>query len=107
MKRRLLSKAIFLAGDIAIIIFQDGHIGKKEYAQGVALLTSVFEDARDYLSIAPPDDPYLFEVLDWCIVCTFVVNGDTLSEDLRELTVRSTFAVAFALHSLYFTIAHP
>ncbi|KAF8551763.1 hypothetical protein OG21DRAFT_1477998 [Imleria badia] len=81
----LLSRAVEIAGNLAICRMQESTIGDRKWEEGQALLSSALDDAQIYLAKAPPDTRHRKSVLYWYIALTLADRGPELSTDLREL----------------------
>ncbi|KAK0442095.1 hypothetical protein EV421DRAFT_594135 [Armillaria borealis] len=53
--------------------------------EGVAFLTSAFEDSKTYIKQAPPDNRHMKYALYWNILLTLAIQGPDISVNLREL----------------------
>lgn len=64
-----------------------GTIGssQQEYEEGYAFLSSAYEDAKTFMSEAPPDARHQKTILNWYILLTIVLRGPELSLELEEL----------------------
>lgn len=83
----LLSRAVEIAGNLAICRIQESTIGDRKWDEGLALLSSALDDAQIYLAKAPPDTRHRKSVLYWYIALTLADKGPELSTDLRQLKV--------------------
>ncbi|KAI0685722.1 hypothetical protein C8T65DRAFT_678749 [Cerioporus squamosus] len=54
-------------------------------AEGTAFLMSAWEDAKTFISEAPPDTRHMLGMIGWYVLLTVLIRGPELSEDLREL----------------------
>ncbi|KAF8434497.1 hypothetical protein L210DRAFT_3613826 [Boletus edulis BED1] len=81
----LLSRAIEIAGNLAICRIQESTIGDRKWEEGLSLLSSALDDAHIYLAEAPPDTRHRKSVLYWFLALTLADKGPELSEDLKEL----------------------
>lgn len=81
----LLSRAVEIAGNLAICRIQESTIGDRKWDEGHAFLSSALDDAQIYLAQAPPDTRHRKSVLYWYIALTLADKGPELSTDLREL----------------------
>jgi hypothetical protein len=85
----LLSRAVEIAGNLAICRIQESTIGDRKWDEGLALLSSALDDAQIYLAKAPPDTRHRKSVLYWYIALTLADKGPELSTDLTQLKVRT------------------
>lgn len=83
----LLSRAVEIAGNLAICRIQESTVGDHKWDEGQALLSSALDDAQIYLAQAPPDTRHRKSVLYWYMALTLADKGPELSTDLRELKV--------------------
>lgn len=93
-----LWRAVEHAGDLGLTMLASASTGDAEYVQGVAFLMSALDDAKAFVSEAPPDARHLHTVLNWYIILSVAISGPDLSLDFRELDVRtphSTFVQMF------------
>lgn len=88
----MMKRAIEFAGNLGIntvVNPQSVGVGKE---LGIAFLTSAMEDAKDFISNAPPDSRHLQEVVDWYMLMTITLKGPELDMSLVDFMV-STFNV--------------
>ncbi|CDO78082.1 hypothetical protein BN946_scf184702.g3 [Trametes cinnabarina] len=86
MRSRMLWRAVGHAAQRGLAILR--HAAEwytQARVEGTAYLMSAWEDAKTYVTEAPPDGRLMLEVLSWYALLTILVRGDELSEDLREL----------------------
>ncbi|KAL4078118.1 hypothetical protein V8B97DRAFT_2102188 [Scleroderma yunnanense] len=74
----LMHRAVEIAGNLGICRIQESR-------EGVAFLTSSLEDAKAYISQAPPDARHMKNVIYWYICLTIAMKGPEMSEKLSEL----------------------
>lgn len=89
----LLSRAVEIAGNLAICRMQESTVGDRKWEEGQALLSSALDDAQIYLAEAPPDTRHRKSVLYWYIALTLADRGPELSTDLKELKASVTSGV--------------
>ncbi|EMD40200.1 hypothetical protein CERSUDRAFT_112406 [Gelatoporia subvermispora B] len=85
MRNYLQWRAVAHAGDLGVSNLQDTRAGNKEYTESVAILMSAYEDAKAFISTAPPDSRNMGMMLNWLVLLTLVIRGPELSTDLHEL----------------------
>ncbi|OCH84093.1 hypothetical protein OBBRIDRAFT_808497 [Obba rivulosa] len=76
--------AVDRAGKLGISILEDQHASSAACAEGIAILTSAYEDAQAFIACAPPDSPYLGAVLNWLVILTLLIRGHDMAPDLQE-----------------------
>ena len=86
---RMMKRAIEFAGNLGINAVVTKPEGK-EKELGVALLTSAMEDAKDFITNAPPDSRYMQEVVDWYMLMTITLKGPELNMSLVDFTVSAS-----------------
>ena len=79
VKNYLLWRAVEHAGNMGVTRLQEATAGSKDYAEGLAFLTSSQEDAKRFIAEAPPDSRNMGTILDWYIICTIALKGPELS----------------------------
>ncbi|CCM00721.1 uncharacterized protein FIBRA_02761 [Fibroporia radiculosa] len=84
VRHYMLWRAVEHAGNMGVSTLQEAVAGQKDYAEGLAFLMSSCEDAKTFISEAPPDNRNMQTILNWYIICTIAVRGSDLSPDLRE-----------------------
>ncbi|KAG2137433.1 uncharacterized protein EDB93DRAFT_766241 [Suillus bovinus] len=83
----LLHRAVELAGNLGVCRIQESSPGDRKYDEGVAFLMSAMEDAKSYVTEAPPDARHMKNVLYWYICLTLTIKGPETPADLQELQV--------------------
>jgi hypothetical protein len=83
----LLHRAVEIAGHLGVCRIQESRPGDRKYDEGVAFLTNAMEDAKAYVTEAPPDARHMKNVLYWYICLTLAIKGPETSADLQELQV--------------------
>jgi hypothetical protein len=87
VKYQLMQRAVDHAGNLGIEILQQmPEVGDAKWYEGIAFLHSALEDAKTYISEAPPDNRNMKTTLYWYILLTVTIKAD-LSPDLGELEV--------------------
>ncbi|KAH7882394.1 hypothetical protein F5I97DRAFT_1816994 [Phlebopus sp. FC_14] len=81
----LMHRAVEIAGNLGVCRIQESKGGDKKWEEGIAFLTSAWEDAKTYVSQAPPDARHMKNVLYWYICLTMAIKGPEMSADLNEL----------------------
>ena len=83
----MMKRAIQFAADLGIKAILNPHLegGGKEL--GVAFLTSAMEDAKDFITNAPPDSRHMQEVVDWYMLMTLTLKGPKLHMSLIDFRV--------------------
>ncbi|KAI0088188.1 hypothetical protein BDY19DRAFT_1071816 [Irpex rosettiformis] len=81
----LLWRATDHAATLGLAKLQGCRAGDVEYSEGVAFLTSALEDAKAFVSEAPPDTGTMSNMITWFILLTIILRGPELSLDLNEL----------------------
>ena len=89
VRNYMLWRAVEHAGDLGVMFLQDAKVGDSRHAEGVAFLMSAWEDAKTFTAEAPPDNRHMQTIVNWYIILTIAIKGPELSEDLRELSVRT------------------
>ncbi|KXN92527.1 hypothetical protein AN958_05382 [Leucoagaricus sp. SymC.cos] len=94
VKYQLMQRAVDHAGNLGIEILQQmPDVGDQKWYEGIAFLHSALEDAKTYISEAPPDNRNMKNVLYWYILLMVTIND--LSPDLHELeSARQKLAIA-------------
>ncbi|OBZ77723.1 hypothetical protein A0H81_02629 [Grifola frondosa] len=87
VRNYMLWRAVEHAGNMGVSLLQEAKAGDKDYAEGVAFLMSAFEDAKTFVSDAPPDARHMHTILNWYIILALAIRGPELSENLGELNV--------------------
>ncbi|KAI0351545.1 hypothetical protein OH77DRAFT_1411022 [Trametes cingulata] len=86
VRNQLLWRAVNHAAQQGLMVLRQAMEGDMQArAEGTAYLMSAWEDAKTYVSEAPPDGRHMLAVLSWYVLLTILVRGPELSEDLREL----------------------
>ncbi|KAI0374602.1 hypothetical protein BV20DRAFT_934661 [Pilatotrama ljubarskyi] len=86
VRNQLLWRAVSHAAQQGLMILREAMEGDMQArAEGTAFLMSAWEDAKAYVSEAPPDGRHMLAVLSWYALLTILVRGPEMSEDLREL----------------------
>lgn len=88
VRNYLLWRATEHAGDLGVTKLAGARVGDQDWDEGIALLMSALEDAKAFISEAPPDARHMGTVLNWYVVLTIAMKGPELSPDLRQLNVR-------------------
>ena len=83
----MMKRAIQFAADLGIKAVLDPQFegGGKEL--GIAFLTSAMEDAKDFVTNAPPDSHHMQEAVDWYMLTTITLKGPELSMGLVDFEV--------------------
>lgn len=90
----LLVRAVDHAAQLGISKLADVNVVRVSVREeAVAFLVSAQEDARTYISVAPPDSRHMSKMLDWSIMLTVTLRGKELSTDLNEFEVCYPVAV--------------
>ncbi|KAI9068811.1 hypothetical protein FKP32DRAFT_1587402 [Trametes sanguinea] len=83
---QMLWRAISYAGQRGLMTLFHAEEGDMQArARGTAYIMSAWEDAKTFMSQAPPDSRDMLAVLSWYVLLTIINRGPQLSEDLREL----------------------
>ena len=69
-------------------------------AEGTAFLMSTWEDTKTFVYKEPPDSRHMLDMVGWYVLLTILIRGPELSEDLRELSVRTWVVPAFVAGEL-------
>ncbi|OSD08264.1 hypothetical protein PYCCODRAFT_1379740 [Trametes coccinea BRFM310] len=86
VRYQMLWRAVGHAAQRGLAILTDAEEGDLQArAEGTAFLMSAWEDAKAYISEAPPDGRHMLAVLSWYALLTILIRGPELSEELREL----------------------
>lgn len=94
----MMRRAIQFAADLGIkAVLNPFEGGGKEL--GVAFLTSAMEDAKDFITNAPPDSRHMQEVVDWYMLMTITLKGPELSMSLVDFEVRILNPSSSSYHS--------
>lgn len=82
---RMMKRAIEFAGNLGItgVVTKPAGGGKE---LGIAFLTSAMEDAKDFITNAPPDSRHMQEVIDWYMLMTITLKGPELHMSLIDFT---------------------
>ncbi|KAK7059703.1 hypothetical protein R3P38DRAFT_2495642 [Favolaschia claudopus] len=82
---QMMQRAVEHAGEMGIQILQEASgSDDKKWAEGIAFLTSALEDAKTYISEAPPDNRHMKNVSYWYILLR-VTTAEEMDADLGEL----------------------
>ena len=83
----MMKRAIEFAGNLGInaVVNPQSVTGGKEL--GIAFLTSAMEDAKDFITNAPPDSRHMQEVVDWYMLLTITLKGPELHMSMIDFTV--------------------
>jgi hypothetical protein len=95
VKIRLLRQATTDAANMGISNLQlvcSGEEEIAEYVVGIALLTSALEDAKTFLSEAPPDTRFMDSMVGWYVLLNMVMRGPEISLDLEEFKVSMSYS---------------
>ncbi len=88
VRNQLLWRATCHAGLRGMEILQQAREGDMAArAEGTAFLMSAWEDAKTFISEAPPDTRHMLGMIGWYVLLTILIRGPELSEELRELDV--------------------
>ncbi|KAI0071533.1 hypothetical protein K474DRAFT_1652388 [Panus rudis PR-1116 ss-1] len=85
VRNYLLWRATEHAGDLGVTKLANARVGEQDWSEGIALLMSSLEDAKTFISVAPPDARHMGSILNWYIVLTMAIKGPDLSLTLHEL----------------------
>ncbi|TBU53389.1 hypothetical protein BD310DRAFT_887831 [Dichomitus squalens] len=86
LRCQMLWRATGHAGQQGLRILKEAGDGDVQArAEGAAFLMSAWEDAKTFISDAPPDARHMLEMLGWYVLLTVVIRGPELSEELKEL----------------------
>ena len=69
---------------------RERRLRRPEWEEGIALLTSAYEDAKTFTIEAPPDAKHMMSMTMWYIVLGIILYGYEYSKELNEISVRST-----------------
>lgn len=83
----LLIRAVMHAFDMGIEVLRMAHEDIEKWEEGIASLTSAWEDAKEFALNAPPDARKMPNAIYWCILLDLALHGPNVSEDLREAQV--------------------
>ncbi|KAJ3566372.1 hypothetical protein NP233_g7052 [Leucocoprinus birnbaumii] len=84
IKYQLLYRAVDHAATLGLeILGQMPEVGDNKWYEGIALLHSALEDAKTYISEAPPDNRNMKNVLYWYILLMITIKD--LDPDLHEI----------------------
>ncbi|KIJ14557.1 hypothetical protein PAXINDRAFT_163312 [Paxillus involutus ATCC 200175] len=81
----LMHRAVEIAGNLGVCRIQESREGDRKWEEGIAFLTSAFEDAKTYVAEAPPDARHMKNVLYWYICLAIAIKGPEMSTNLSEL----------------------
>ncbi|KIJ63203.1 hypothetical protein HYDPIDRAFT_176220 [Hydnomerulius pinastri MD-312] len=81
----LMHRAVEIAGNLGVCRIQESREGERKWEEGIAFMTSAWEDAKTYVSQAPPDARHMKNVLYWYICLTLAIKGPEISVNLNEL----------------------
>ncbi|EGO29215.1 hypothetical protein SERLADRAFT_359379 [Serpula lacrymans var. lacrymans S7.9] len=81
----MMQRAVEIAGDLGVCRLLEAQPGDQKWEEGIAFIVSSLDDAKTYISEAPPDARHMKNVLYWYIVLTLVVKGPSMSPGLTEL----------------------
>ncbi|KAJ7253706.1 hypothetical protein B0H12DRAFT_1116271 [Mycena haematopus] len=82
---QMMQRAVEHAGEMGMQILQEASgVDDKKWIEGIAFLTSAMEDAKTYISEAPPDNRHMKNVLYWYILL-HITMAEEMSADLREV----------------------
>ncbi|KAF9480921.1 hypothetical protein BDN70DRAFT_876939 [Pholiota conissans] len=85
VKYQMMHRAVTHAGEMGMRLLQETEeVGNKKWEEGIAFLTSAFDDAKRFVREAPPDNRYMKNVSYWLVLLTILFAED-LNADLREL----------------------
>ncbi|EIN09007.1 hypothetical protein PUNSTDRAFT_143642 [Punctularia strigosozonata HHB-11173 SS5] len=85
VKTALLNRSVEHAGDLGITALLESHIHGHKWEEGIAFLMSAWEDAKVYMTEAPPDARNMKTVINWYIVLTLAIKGKEVNPDLGDL----------------------
>ncbi|RDX49823.1 hypothetical protein OH76DRAFT_1482910 [Lentinus brumalis] len=86
VRNQLLWRATCHAGLRGMEILQQAREGDMAArAEGTAFLMSAWEDAKTFISEAPPDTRHMLGMIGWYVLLTILIRGPELSEELHEL----------------------
>ncbi|KAI0672651.1 hypothetical protein C8Q78DRAFT_1020664 [Trametes maxima] len=86
VRNQMLWRAVNHAAQQGLTILRESREGDMQSrAEGLASLMSAWEDAKAYISEAPPDGRHMLEVLSWYVILTIVTRGPELDVELSEL----------------------
>lgn len=101
VKYQLMQRAVEYSALLGIQMFQNmPRPGDQDWAEGITLLTSAFEDAKEFLEGAPPDNRYRKNVGYWYIVLKILLNPD-IGPNLEQLDVSSLLVSHRSLDDSY------
>ncbi|KAF7793058.1 hypothetical protein EIP86_004163 [Pleurotus ostreatoroseus] len=106
VRTALLVRAVDHAAQLGMSKLADVTIVKASVREeAVAFLVSAQEDAKTFISVAPPDSRHMPKMLDWSIMLTLALRGKELSTDLSEfedhmkkLETTKEFSKLFGVH---------
>lgn len=88
VRNQLLWRGILLAAERGLHILLERRKGDPAArSEASAFLVSAWEDAKTFITEAPPDSRHMLGVVGWYVLLTIVIRGPELSEDLSELDV--------------------
>ena len=90
VKHYLLWRAVDHSTNVAMFRLTGNRICTPEWEEGIALLTSAYEDAKTFTIEAPPDAKHMMSMTMWYIVLGIILYGYEYSKELNEISVRST-----------------
>lgn len=87
VQHALLHRAIAHASDMALTALMESRPGMTKWKQGIGFLRSAYEDAKQYIAKAPPDQRQMKTVMNWFIILECIVKGPEMDEELADLQV--------------------
>ncbi|KII91325.1 hypothetical protein PLICRDRAFT_38074 [Plicaturopsis crispa FD-325 SS-3] len=100
----MMHRAVEHAANMGLEILQSAHQGGPKWDEGIAFINSAVEDAKTYITEAPPDARHMKNVLYWYICLTIALKGPEMSLQLYELqsafdklTTADEFSVLFGI----------
>ncbi|KAF9480920.1 hypothetical protein BDN70DRAFT_855949 [Pholiota conissans] len=85
VKYQMMHRAVTHAGEMGMRLLQETEeVGDKKWEEGIAFLTSAYDDAKTYVGEAPPDNRYMKNVCYWLVLLT-ILFAENINPDLREL----------------------
>ncbi|KAH9477955.1 hypothetical protein JR316_0010188 [Psilocybe cubensis] len=85
LKWQLMLQAVILAANMGVSIIQSMPDSRdKRWQEGIAFLSSAYDDAKLFMEGAPPDNHYMDVVACWYILLHMILLKD-LSSDLHEI----------------------
>ncbi|KAF9561421.1 hypothetical protein CPC08DRAFT_762103 [Agrocybe pediades] len=99
IRYQLLQRAINCSAVLGVQMFQNmPQPDDQDWVEGITLLTSAFEDAKEFLDCAPPDNRYRKNVGYWYIILRILTDPDIspelneLKDDLKSLAIAFEFS---------------